>query len=139
MQPWRTPAPRLLRPAAAPGAGTASTTGTTTLPGRITCARCGVATTSPWPSDEQLGAAYAVWYRPEEGRFSGLGDKILARTRSTLATRLNRVLPAGPVLDVGAGDGTLVEAFRRQGRDATGVDPYYSGTTRTFAPPSSRI
>jgi hypothetical protein len=97
-------------------------------PGRIKCAQCGVATTSPWPSDEQLGAAYAVWYRPEEGRFSGLGDKILARTRSTLATRLNRVLPTGPVLDVGAGDGTLVEAFRRQGRDATGVDPYYSGT-----------
>ena len=97
-------------------------------PGRIKCAECGVATTSPWPSDEQLGAAYAVWYRPEGGRFSGLGDKILARTRSTLAARLNRVLPAGPVLDVGAGDGTLVEAFRRQGRDATGVDPYYSGT-----------
>jgi SAM-dependent methyltransferase len=97
-------------------------------PGRIKCAKCGVATTSPWPSDEQLGAAYAVWYRPEGGRFSGLGDKILARTRSTLATRLNRVLPSGPVLDVGAGDGTLVEAFRRQGRDATGVDPYYSGT-----------
>jgi SAM-dependent methyltransferase len=97
-------------------------------PGRIKCAKCGVATTSPWPSDEQLGAAYAVWYRPEGGRFSGLGDKILARTRSTLATRLNRVLPAGQVLDVGAGDGTLVEAFRRQGRDAIGVDPYYSGT-----------
>jgi SAM-dependent methyltransferase len=97
-------------------------------PGRIKCAQCGVATTSPWPSDEQLGAAYALWYRPEGGRFSGLGDKILARTRSTLATRLNRVLPAGPVLDVGAGDGTLVAAFRRQGRDATGVDPYYAGT-----------
>ena len=98
-------------------------------PGRIRCARCGVATTSPWPSDEQLGAAYAVWYRPEGGRFSGLGDKILAKTRSTLATRLNRVLPPGPVLDVGAGDGTLVGAFRKLGRDAVGVDPYYTGTS----------
>jgi len=98
-------------------------------PGRIKCARCGVATTSPWPSDEQLGAAYAVWYRPQGGRFSGLGDKVLARTRSTLATRLNRVLPAGPVLDVGAGDGTLVGAFRKQGREAVGVDPYYQGTS----------
>jgi SAM-dependent methyltransferase len=28
------------------------------------------------------------------------------------------------VLDVGAGDGTLVAAFRRHGREATGVDPY---------------
>lgn len=92
--------------------------------GRIRCARCGVATTSPWPSDEQLGAAYAPWYRPAEGRFSGIGDKVLKRTRSALASRLHRALPEGPVLDVGAGDGTLVAAFRRHGREAVGVDPY---------------
>lgn len=96
------------------------------LTGRIRCARCGVATTSPWPSDEQLGEAYADWYRPAAGRFSGLGDKVLKRTRSTLANRLHRVLPKGPVLDVGAGDGTLVEAFVRHGREAVGVDPYAS-------------
>jgi SAM-dependent methyltransferase len=83
-----------------------------------------VATTSPWPTDEQLSEAYAPWYRPAEGRFSGLGDKVLQRTRSALASRLNRVLPAGPILDVGAGDGTLIGAFRRLGRDAVGVDPY---------------
>ena len=93
-------------------------------PGRIRCARCGVATTSPWPSDEQLGDAYAVWYRPAAGRFSGVGDKILQRTRSALASRLHRVLPQGPILDVGAGDGTLAAAFRRHARDAVGVDPY---------------
>lgn len=98
------------------------------LPGRIRCARCGVATTSPWPGDEQLAEAYAVWYRPAAGRFSGVGDKVLRRTRSALARRLNRVLPQGPVLDVGAGDGTLVDAFRRRGREAVGVDPYSSGT-----------
>jgi SAM-dependent methyltransferase len=83
-----------------------------------------VATTSPWPSDEQLADAYAVWYRPEAGRFSGIGDAVLRRTRSALANRLHRVLPSGPVLDVGAGDGTLVGAFRRHGREAVGVDPY---------------
>jgi SAM-dependent methyltransferase len=96
--------------------------------GRIRCARCGVATTSPWPSDEQLGDAYAVWYRPTAGRFSGIGDKVLRRTRSALADRLHRVLPQGPILDVGAGDGTLVGAFRRHGREAVGVDPYASGS-----------
>lgn len=96
--------------------------------GRIRCARCGVATTSPWPSDEQLAEAYAVWYRPMAGRFSGVGDAVLKRTRSALANRLRRVLPQGPVLDVGAGDGTLVEAFRRHGREAVGVDPYASGS-----------
>ena len=93
-------------------------------PGRIRCAECGVATTSPWPSDEQLGEAYAPWYRPEDGRFSGLGDKVLRRMRSTLANRLHKILPAGPILDVGAGDGNLIASFRRHGREAVGVDPY---------------
>jgi SAM-dependent methyltransferase len=97
------------------------------LTGRVRCGRCGVATTSPWPSDEQLGAAYADWYRPQSGRFSGLGDKVLRRTRSALADRLHRILPPGAVLDVGAGDGTLVEAFVRHGRDAVGLEPYASG------------
>jgi SAM-dependent methyltransferase len=86
-----------------------------------------VATTSPWPSDEQLSAAYADWYRPESGRFSGLGDKVIRRTRSALADRLHRILPPGPVLDVGAGDGTLVGAFVRRGREAVGLEPYASG------------
>ena len=96
------------------------------LAGRTRCGRCGVATTSPWPSDAQLGEAYADWYRPVNGRFSGLGDKLLRRSRSALADRLHRVLPRGPVLDVGAGDGTLVRAFVRHGREAVGVDPYAS-------------
>ena len=74
----------------------------------------------------QLGEAYADWYRPANGRFSGLGDKLLRRSRSALADRLHRVLPRGPVLDVGAGDGTLVRAFVRHGREAVGVDPYAS-------------
>jgi SAM-dependent methyltransferase len=97
------------------------------LTGRVRCARCGVATTSPWPSDEQLSAAYADWYRPSSGRFSGIGDKVLRRTRSALADRLHRILPPGPVLDVGAGDGTLVGAFTRHGREAVGLEPYASG------------
>ena len=103
------------------------------LTGRVRCARCGVATTSPWPSDEQLSAAYADWYRPTSGRFSGLGDKVLRRTRSALADRLHRILPAGPVLDVGAGDGTLVGAFVRRGREA--VAAQQSQARRRALPP----
>ena len=97
------------------------------LTGRVRCARCGVATTTPWPSDEQLGAAYADWYRPTSGRFSGLGDKVLRRTRSALADRLHRLVPPGPVLDVGAGDGTLAAAFVHRGREAVGLEPYATG------------
>ncbi len=61
------------------------------------------------------------------GRFAGFGDAVLRRTRAALASRLDRVLPPGPVLDVGAGDGTLVEAFVRHGREAVGLEPHASG------------
>jgi hypothetical protein len=97
------------------------------LTGRVRCARCGVATTSPWPSDEQLTAAYADWYRPKSGRFAGVGDKVLRRTRSVLAGRVHRIVPPGPVLDVGAGDGTLIDAFVGHGREAIGLEPHASG------------
>jgi SAM-dependent methyltransferase len=86
-----------------------------------------VATTSPWPSDTQLNEAYGDWYRPPDGRFASLGDAVLRRTRASLAHRLHRTLPPGPVLDVGAGDGTLVEAFARHGREAVGLEPHASG------------
>ncbi len=95
--------------------------------GRVWCARCGVATTSPWPSEAQLDEAYGDWYRPVAGRFAGLGDTVLRRTRAALANRLHGILPPGPVLDVGAGDGTLVEAFVRHGREAVGLEPHASG------------
>lgn len=90
--------------------------------GRIWCSRCGVASTSPWPTDSQLDEAYGDWYRPAGGRFGGFGDAVLRRTRSTLARRIDRLAPPGRVLDVGAGDGTLVAALRRRGRDAIGLE-----------------
>jgi SAM-dependent methyltransferase len=96
-------------------------------PGRIWCSQCGVATTSPWPTDAQLEAAYGEWYRPASGRFGGVGDAILRRSRAALARRIDRVAPAGRVLDVGAGDGTLVAALRARGREAIGLERHASG------------
>lgn len=101
--------------------------GATRLAVRIRCSACGVSTTDPWPSAAELEAAYAGWYRPGGGRFSGLGDALLRRTRASLADRIDRIAPAGSVLDVGAGDGTLVAALHRRGRDAAGLDPHASG------------
>lgn len=95
----------------------------TPLRGRIRCRECGAATTAPWPSEADLEAAYGTWYRPSTGRrFSFIGDSILSRTRAQLASRLDRLAPAGPVLDVGAGDGTLLDALRAEGREATGLE-----------------
>ena len=91
-------------------------------PGGLECARCGVVTTAPWPSDAELDSAYAGPYRPTGGRFAGAGDRVLAALRARLARRLDRIAPAGPVLDVGAGDGTLVDALAGHGREALGLE-----------------
>jgi SAM-dependent methyltransferase len=93
------------------------------LQGRIRCARCGASTTDPWPTGDELEAAYGDWYRPEgEQRFSFAGDAILSSTRGLLAGRIDRIAPPGPILDVGAGDGTLLDALHRRGREAIGLE-----------------
>ena len=90
--------------------------------GVVGCERCGAATTDPWPSEATLKTAYEGWYRPAGGRFSGPGDAFLKRSRGALARRLDEIAPPGPVLDVGAGDGTLLDALRSRGRDALGLE-----------------
>ncbi|HET6832085.1 MAG TPA: class I SAM-dependent methyltransferase [Solirubrobacterales bacterium] len=93
------------------------------LRGRIRCRRCGAATTDPWPDDAGLEDAYGTWYRPEQGgRFHFAGDALLGRTRGLLAARIDSIAPPGPVLDVGAGDGVLLDALRARGRRATGLE-----------------
>src|SRR6478609_2010859 len=92
------------------------------LRGRIRCASCGSATTDPWPSPAELEAASSDWYRPEGGRFPSVGDALLRRTRGSLSRRLDRIAPAGPVLDVGSGDGDLLKALRARGREAIGLE-----------------
>lgn len=90
--------------------------------GRVRCAICGVANTDPWPTEAQLSAAYGTWYRPPSGRFSGIGDSLLRRTRGRLAVRLDRIAPPGAILDVGTGDGTLLDALAARGRTALGLE-----------------
>lgn len=95
------------------------------------CARCGVYTISPWPTVAELDAAYDGAYRPTRGRFAGPGDELLRLTRSQLARRIDRIAPPGRILDVGAGEGWLVDALRRCGREAQGIErgdgPWPSG------------
>jgi SAM-dependent methyltransferase len=86
------------------------------------CAACGAASTHPPPDDAELEAAYAGWYRPATGRFSGGGDRLLRRSRATLARRIDERAPAGPVLDVGCGEGVLLDALHARGREAVGLE-----------------
>lgn len=74
------------------------------------------------PDDEELERAYGEWYRPAGGRFASAGDALLRRLRGRLAARLDRISPPGPMLDVGAGDGALLDALGSRGREAVGLD-----------------
>ena len=96
--------------------------GSPRLPGRARCGACGAETTDPLPSEAELTEAYGSWYRPASGRFSGLGEAVLRRSRGALARRLDRIAPPGRILDVGAGDGTLLDALKGRGRQALGVE-----------------
>jgi len=89
-----------------------------------------VATTIPWPSEDELDAAYGDWYRPADGRFSGSGDRLLRYLRGRLARRIDRIVPPGPILDVGSGDGALLDALRRRGREAAGLERAATEGTR---------
>jgi len=86
------------------------------------CDACGAASTWPAPDDAELEAAYAGWYRPAAGRFAGGGDIVLRRSRATLARRLDERAPPGPVLDVGCGEGVLLDALKDRGREALGLE-----------------
>ena len=78
--------------------------------------------TSPWPSDAELERAYGSWYRPESGRFAGPLDRLLRYSRGRLARRIDAVAPPGPVLDVGSGEGALLDALHAAGREARGLE-----------------
>jgi SAM-dependent methyltransferase len=91
------------------------------------CPVCGSASTYPRPDADELERAYAGWYRPPSGRFSAGGDWILSRSRASLARRLDRIAPPGPLLDVGSGDGALLRALRARGREAVGLERSVEG------------
>jgi SAM-dependent methyltransferase len=74
------------------------------------------------PTEAELERAYGSWYRPPGGRFSSVGDHLLSYLRGRLARRLAEIAPPGPVLDVGTGDGALLDALAAQDRDAVGLE-----------------
>ncbi|WP_041730555.1 class I SAM-dependent methyltransferase [Conexibacter woesei] len=96
----------------------------------LRCAVCG-SRTGAWPSDEQLarlvasaradaGAGDAGDAARADHRCS-VAELLRRRARRRLAHRVAVMAPPGPVLDVGSGDGTLLDALRGAGRVATGV------------------
>lgn len=117
-------------PAACPWCGAPTAQAFPSGTRRIRCAGCGVQLTWPWPAPAELDAAYASWYRPDGGRFSGPGDAVLRATRSMTARTVDRIAPPGVVIDVGAGDGHLLDALHRRGREVVGLERDADASTR---------
>lgn len=88
----------------------------------VRCPRCASGTTLPYPSDDTLERAYSEWYRPRDGRFGGGGDLILRGLRGRVARWIDGSSPPGPVLDVGCGDGSMLDALHARGRAAFGLE-----------------
>ncbi len=91
--------------------------------GRAECRECGSATTDPVPDGPSLAEAYGEWYWPSAGtRFGRIGDALLRRSRASMAGRIDEVAPDGAILDIGAGEGYLIDALVARGREARGID-----------------
>jgi hypothetical protein len=91
--------------------------------GQLRCPHCGATTALDWPAERELLRAPFVAPVPvrTSQRLCTLGEAARRRARRRLAARIARVAPPGPVLDVGSGDGTLLDALRATGRLTTGI------------------
>ncbi len=91
--------------------------------GQLRCEHCGATTALDWPADRELvrAPALAVGTLRASHRLCTLGEAARRRARRRLATRIARVAPPGPVLDVGSADGMLLDALRATGRLTTGI------------------
>ncbi len=84
------------------------------------CASCGFAFVNPIPSQETLVDLHRNVYYPSWG----LNEAILRHARDVFDTVKHHV-PLGQcrnMLDIGCGEGALLETFQRHGIQATGVD-----------------
>lgn len=84
----------------------------------LVCRECDAGFVSPVPDEAFLAAAYdGDYYEPWKGQ----EKRRAALWRRRLAS-LPRPLPAGPVLDVGCGDGLFLRLLQREGIDAEGTE-----------------
>jgi hypothetical protein len=98
--------------------------------GQLRCDHCGATTALDWPVERDVLRATPGPVAQVRGahRLCTLGEAARRRVRRRLATRIARVAPPGPVLDVSSGDRLLLDALRATGRLTTGIVSGRSGT-----------
>jgi len=96
---------------------------------QLRCEQCGTTNALDWPAEREPLRAPLLPAAPLRAsqRMCTLGEAARRRARRRLATRIARVAPPGPVLDVGSGDGMLLDALRATGRLTTGIAPGQTG------------
>lgn len=117
-----------------PGCGHAAHTQMASLDRRlkrldtVACDHCGLLYTNPMPTDAELGAYYADFYRFDyQAASTAPKEKHLKKRRVEAANRvkeLEGLLPASArTLDFGCGSGEFVTAMLALGHDAHGFEP----------------
>lgn len=99
------------------------------------CSRCGLGMTLDPPSREELHELYAQTYVDEAavGRVPRTGRLARAWHRVNGSLPLTDLDLASPVLDVGSNTGEALEALRRRGIDAVGLEPNPRGAALAAA------
>ena len=97
----------------------------------LQCQRCGQGITSPWPTEEQLDAAYSEdYYSSDTAKFNRLIEtwtRFAARRRARSLLKKHGGSGTCRVLDYGCGRGVLLSGFREQGSLVYGAERAGSG------------
>ena len=93
----------------------------------VVCLRCGLVSHLHIPSDEESHAYYSAHYRLDYGGETPLDARRLLRAWRTGRHTFRRLEPylhySDRILEIGAGSGCTVKAFRTNGYGAVGIDP----------------
>lgn len=87
------------------------------------CADCGLAVTSPQPSDEELVQYYDRAFYGAGAFTSSLSERVYRQSFDARRSQIERYQTGpGSLLDVGCGDGRFVRYYANRGWDAVGFD-----------------
>lgn len=87
------------------------------------CTVCGLGRTTPFISQEEVGAFYPdAYYGKENVRFNALFEHLTRLFRRRRASVIQRTVSPGPVLDVGCGRGFILNYLKSLGFEAHGVE-----------------
>jgi SAM-dependent methyltransferase len=89
----------------------------------VRCRRCGLAQTTPAPSDAELDRYYPQGYHSTTKRYRGGMDRILSMVHRSRIRAIERLLGGtGSVLDIGCGPGVLINQMRSRGWQVRGTE-----------------